>query len=126
EVSRLLPEAQFLIVGDGPLAGIVPGETNVKWHRSLLPERMPECYHAADCLLLPSHGEGLPLAVQEAAASGLPIVVSGEEIYAGPLVQQGVCAAAPRSAGAMADRVREILAGNMADLGARARLHAEA
>jgi len=87
---------------------------------------MPECYQAADCFLLPSHGEGLPLAVQEAAACGLPIVVSEDEIYARPLLQQSVCAGAPRSANALADRVREVLAGKGATLGAQARRHAQA
>jgi glycosyltransferase involved in cell wall biosynthesis len=126
EVSRRLPDTQFLIVGDGPLAGMVPGDTGVTWHRSLPPERMPECYQAADCFLLPSHGEGLPLAVQEAAACGLPIVVSEGEIYAGPLVRQGVCAAVPRSASVIADQVKRILAGEMAGLGSQGRCHAEA
>ena len=35
-----------------------------------------ELYRAADVLLLPSAGEGFPLVVQEAMASGLPVVVT--------------------------------------------------
>jgi glycosyltransferase involved in cell wall biosynthesis len=125
EVSRAVPEATFLVVGDGPLAGNIPSEANVVWHRSIEPERIHECYHASDCFLLPSHGEGLPLVVQEAAACGLPMIVSEGEVYAGPLVQQGVCIAAPRNGNAMADRVRRVLKGEQAGLGSAARAHAE-
>ncbi len=37
-------------------------------------------YRAADALLLPSTGEGFPLVVQEAMASGLPVIISDDAI----------------------------------------------
>jgi D-inositol-3-phosphate glycosyltransferase len=126
ELSRHFKEVQFLIIGDGPLAAIVPGEANVTWRRSMRPDEMHVCYHASDCFLLPSHGEGLPVAVQEAAACGLPIVVSEGETYAGPLIEQGICLAAPRRPDALAGKVGEVLAGDTAAMGARARLFAVA
>ena len=45
------------------------------------PDRMPALYRAADAMLLPSHGEGFPVAVQEAMASGLPVVLAEDPAY---------------------------------------------
>ena len=60
---------------------------------------MIECYHAADAVLLPSVGEGLPLVVQEAMAAGLPAVISAQEIYARDL--RDVCATSDRTVPAL-------------------------
>jgi glycosyltransferase involved in cell wall biosynthesis len=124
EVSRHFPHVRFLIVGDGPLAETIPDAANVHWLRSVAPGRIHTVYHASDAFLLPSHGEGLPLAVQEAAACGLPMIVSEGELYAAPLIGNGVCLAAPRIAGVLADRVREVLAGKPIGVGARAHRYA--
>lgn len=125
-VSRQLRDLRFLVVGDGPLAGAVQDEANILWHRSMGHARIHQCYHASDCFLLPSHGEGLPIAVQEAAGCGLPMVVSEGEAYSGPLAEQGVCTTAPRDAEAIAKRVREALDRPTAEAAARARRFAEA
>jgi D-inositol-3-phosphate glycosyltransferase len=42
---------------------------------------MAEIYRAADVFCLPSVGEGFPLTVQEAMASGLPVVTTADEAY---------------------------------------------
>jgi glycosyltransferase involved in cell wall biosynthesis len=38
-------------------------------------------YRACDIFILPSEGEGFPLSVQEAMASGLPIITTDDEGY---------------------------------------------
>jgi glycosyltransferase involved in cell wall biosynthesis len=126
KVMEHVSSTQFLVVGDGPLAGSLPQGSYVTWQRFVDPQQIHECYHAADCLLLPSYGEGLPLVVQEAASCGLRILISEGESYAGPLIRQQVCAAAPRTAEAMAERLREILAGNPLHRRASGRDYAEA
>ncbi len=79
EVSRRLPAVRFLVIGNGPLSHLLsdPGE-NLTWLPAVEHAQMCEYYHASDCLLLPSRGEGLPLVVQEAMACGLPVIVSAE------------------------------------------------
>jgi glycosyltransferase involved in cell wall biosynthesis len=122
---RRLPDVRFLVVGDGPLAHLIrePAD-NVTWLPRVEPARMTECYQAASCLLLPSHGEGLPLVVQEAMACGLPAIVSADEPFAGPLVADGVVLPVARDEDAVVARLGEALAAAGSDLPARARRHA--
>ena len=125
DVGQRLSNVQFVVAGDGPLRTLVTrAPANVTWHRTVAARLMHEYYHAADCVFLPSHGEGLPLVVQEAMASGLPVVIAEDEPYAATLVTAAVCAAAPRAADAMARRVRDVLTGADPALGQRARAYA--
>lgn len=51
-------------------------------NRGLVPHaEMPDLYAAADLMVLPSVGEGFPLAMQEALAAGLPLVLLWDEGY---------------------------------------------
>ena len=126
-VSERLPDLHFLIAGDGPLRTLLqPSRSNVSWHRAVAPEQMPECYHAADVLLLPSRDEGLPLVVQEALASGCPAVVSEDEAFASALVEARISAGAPRSEVECAAEVRRLVGGSTHAMRERARAYAAA
>jgi D-inositol-3-phosphate glycosyltransferase len=68
------------VAGPGPLQ---PESTpGVKVLGPLASERVAQLYRAADALLLPSRGEGFPVTVQEAMASGLPVVMTNDPSYA--------------------------------------------
>jgi len=87
-------------------------------------ERMAELYRAADAFVLPSQGEGFPLTVQEAMASGLPVVLADDPSYSTHL--DGARSAArlvPRDPAAIAAAVGAVLADP--DARAAARAHAE-
>ncbi|NPA92556.1 MAG: glycosyltransferase family 4 protein [Chloroflexi bacterium] len=74
---------QLTIVGDGPYhaklealaqaLGIQHRITFAGWQP---PKRIPEYYHQANVFVFPSRDEGMPNAVLEAMASGLPIVAT--------------------------------------------------
>lgn len=53
---------------------------------------MPEVFAAADVLVLPSTGEGFPLAAQEGMAAGLPVVMLWDEGYANAVDRSAIMA----------------------------------
>ncbi len=126
-VIRALPSVHFLVVGDGPLASHIPVAPHVTRIQSVAPEGMRTCYQASNCLLLPSYGEGLPLVVQEAAASGLAIIISEGESYSSALIKQRACVASARTPESMLACVQNLLSGGEMDtFGERARAYAAA
>ncbi|MBI5513552.1 MAG: glycosyltransferase family 4 protein [Deltaproteobacteria bacterium] len=72
----------LLVCGEGPLRPSLEGVPGLVHHPSVPHAAMPELYHLSDALLLPSRGEGLPLSLQEALATGLPAVVSDDPAFA--------------------------------------------
>jgi glycosyltransferase involved in cell wall biosynthesis len=79
---RLLPSAQLLVVGSGPLdeacrAASAEAGGRVVFAGFLNQSALGAAYRAADCLVLPSDGrETWGLVVNEALAAGVPVVVS--------------------------------------------------
>jgi glycosyltransferase involved in cell wall biosynthesis len=116
-----LPGVRFSLAGPGEVAGPLP--PNVELLGSLPSARVAELYRAADAFVLPSRGEGFPVTVQEAMASGLPVLVGEDPSYAAVLegAEAGVTqvAAAPDALAAALGRL-------VADDDARARASAAA
>ena len=128
ELARERPKAELVIAGDGPeRAGLealarrcgCAGRTRFLGRRT----DVPELLHAFDVFALPSLYEGLPLALLEAMAAGVPIVASAvdsvpEVLAAGRLVR-------PRDVPGLADALRDALEdpapGQVAAAQARAR-----
>src|SRR5262249_33102079 len=110
---------QVLVAGEGPLRPALEAEANPAQVRFLgfLPDVGP-VLAAADGLALPSRTEGLPMAVLEAMAAGVPVVASAvgslPEVLgegAGMLVPPGDAEALRRALESLwAPRTRESLA----------------
>lgn len=74
---------QFVVAGSGPererLGGLVKGlgiADHVSFLGYIAPERLPEVYHGALALILPSKSEPWGLVINEAMAAGLPVLAS--------------------------------------------------
>jgi glycosyltransferase involved in cell wall biosynthesis len=81
EILSLEPTAKLFLVGDGELRDRIVDEiTDMKIENSVtllgIRSDVPDLLQAADALLFPSFYEGLPGAVLEAQAAGLPCVIS--------------------------------------------------
>jgi D-inositol-3-phosphate glycosyltransferase len=116
---------ELVLAGPGMLDGVA--SRDVISLGALTPERMAEVYRAADAFLLPSRGEGFPLAVQEAMASGLPVVLADDPTYRPHLDGAGAGALllSPES-DRMGAALRELLAdpGRLSAAGRDAAAHA--
>lgn len=75
------PQAKFVVIGDGPdrdkLNSMID-ELKLREHASLLGRRddMPSVYASLDVMVSSSRQEGLPMAILEGMASGLPLVAT--------------------------------------------------
>jgi alpha-maltose-1-phosphate synthase len=78
------PDVRFVLAGGGPIDPEGWGLANVTVRRDLSGARLAALYRAADAFVLPSVGEGYPLVVQEALASGLVILCGAESAAADP------------------------------------------
>jgi teichuronic acid biosynthesis glycosyltransferase TuaC len=111
EALALLPDADLVIVGDGPERGAIEtlaGAHGVAGRVRLLgqmpQQQLPEIYGAADVLLLVSTHEGWPNVLLESMACGTPVVVSGmagiADIVAAPAAGHIVADISPERLGA--------------------------
>jgi glycosyltransferase involved in cell wall biosynthesis len=76
-------QLEYHIVGDGPLREELERlvrrlglERNVFWHGWMDRDQLAAFYRSCDCLLHPALYEGLPNAVLEAMAAGVPVIAS--------------------------------------------------
>lgn len=79
-IQDVLPEAQLIVVGDGPekqilkrLAGDL-GLQNTEFVGRVSPEEMPEIYNGADVFLNSPSVDNMPISIIEAFACGLPVI----------------------------------------------------
>ncbi len=98
-VRKNVPDAVFLVAGDGPeraklecAAGVTGGGVRVL---GPVPNKdIPAFFAAADVLLMPSDEEGMPRVLLESMAAGLPFVASdvgGVLDICGPMQKRQVC-----------------------------------
>jgi D-inositol-3-phosphate glycosyltransferase len=101
-------EFELVLAGSGepPRAG----GPNVRLLGPQTRRQLEGIYRAADVFLVPSRGEGFPLVVQEAMASGLPIVMCHDIGYRRHLDGAGdAVRLVEPDAGALTDALRELL-----------------
>lgn len=83
-VAALRPDITFVLAGAGPIRPSAWGLANVHDLGPQTPAQLAALYRSADCLLLPSVGEGFPLVIQEAMACGLPVICGAPTHLADP------------------------------------------
>jgi glycosyltransferase involved in cell wall biosynthesis len=74
--ARLVPEAQFVIVGDGELRASLKQAAGENVHFTGARDDVPELLASFDVYAQPSLYEGLCVAVLEAQAAGVPVIAT--------------------------------------------------
>ena len=84
ELAINRPDCEFILVGDGPINPASWGLQNVTLLGRRTRQELARLYRGCDGLVLPSIGEGYPLVVQEALASGLSVYCGLDSAAADP------------------------------------------
>lgn len=79
---RQRPNWIWVFAGRGPLDPSSWNSANVRVFSNLRGASLAALYRASDVLVLPSTGEGFPLVIQEALASGVSVVCGSESLRA--------------------------------------------
>jgi len=83
-LAASLPNHHVLLAGAGPIEPRAWQLANIDCIGPVDRDRLADLYAAADALVLPSHGEGYPLVVQEALACGLTVFAGLDSARADP------------------------------------------
>lgn len=75
-VAAAVPEATFVLVGDGPLRQELEAAAGSNVRFLGFRDDMPGVYASLDVLVQPSYREGMPMTLLEAMASGVPVVAT--------------------------------------------------
>jgi glycosyltransferase involved in cell wall biosynthesis len=113
-LARVRQPWKLLVAGqddDAPAFQALAGRLGVARRVQFLGfvDRPQRLYAAADCLMLPSGFEGFPLVALEAAACGLPVLIS-REAHPGELFDETTGYVLPRTAEAFAQALDELAA----------------
>jgi D-inositol-3-phosphate glycosyltransferase len=93
-VGRLVPKKGFkilfeardsryliLFVANGEIPEYMKESEDVVFIPSVKYDELNNMYKLSDIFILPSHGEGFPLSIQEAMSTGLPVITSKSNIF---------------------------------------------
>lgn len=130
EVTRQVPGARLVLVGDGPDARALRSAAPASVEFAGAASETASWYRAADVVVLPSRWEGMALAPLEAMACGRPVLVTDVDgaLESLPAGTAPACMVPPEDASALARALTALLLDEplRAALGVRGRAHVRA